>query len=153
MMQKRERFRLWRKERMLLFRYHFRSFRRRFFSVPQFAFLVSLLGLIAIVLFPGLRSRLRDAQVAPQNSFHISGLVSQETKQGEEFSNQPIRGALIEIGGARAVSGVDGSYDLEFTSTSNAGIPVVFKFGDRESLERIDIPSGSTRLRKDFVFR
>jgi len=80
-------------------------------------------------------------------------LISQEVKEADRTSVQPIHGALVEVGGFRALTGADGAYDLEFFSPINTGIPVVFKFGDRESVERVDFPSESTKLRKDFVFK
>ena len=152
-MQKDERFKSWRKKQILLFRYYFRSIRRRFISIPKLLVVLSLIGVFALVLFPSLRARLRDTQIPSQSSFHISGLISQQVKEAERTSNQPIHGALVEVGGFRALSGADGTYDLEFSSPVNSGIPVVFKFGDRESVERVDFPSESTKLKKDFVFK
>lgn len=152
-MDKRAGFRLWWKKELLLFRYHFRSFRRRALSIPQLAFAVSLVGVFALVLFPSLRTRLRDAQSPAQSSFHVSGSISEEIKPPEGAATQPIQGAIIEVGGARTISGADGSYYLEFRSENNAGIPVIYKYGNRQSLERIDFPIGSATIRKDYVFK
>jgi hypothetical protein len=152
-MDKSNGFGLWLKKEVLLFRYHFRSFRRRALSIPQLAFAVSLVGVFALVLFPSLRTRLRDAQDHTQSSFHVSGSVSEEITLPASAANQPIHGAIIEVGGARTISGADGSYDLEFRSENNAGIPVIYKYGKRQSLERIDFPEGSATIRKDYVFK
>jgi hypothetical protein len=145
-------FTLWRKEKWLLARYRFRSFRRRVPSTPLFLFAISF-ALFTVVLWPNLRARIRGSSSDAAASLHVFGVISEEVKNQDRISYKPAQGAMIEIGGARTFSGADGTYEIEFPSWNHEGVPIVFRYGERELLERLTFSQGQDRARKDFVFR
>jgi hypothetical protein len=152
MAQTKNSFRMWRKEKWLLTRYYLRSFRRRVPSTPLVLFAISF-ALFAIVMWPNLRSRLRGSDSKSATAFHVFGLISEEVKNQNSISYKPAQGAMIEVGGARTFSGADGTYDIEFPSSNHEGVPIIFRYGERELLERISLSPGQDRIRKDLVFR
>lgn len=146
---------MWIKKYVLLARYYLRSFHRRTPYTPLIFLLISIM-LVAVIFVPSLRQRLRESAqlstVDPDRK--VFGTVSEQIViPNEPVSLRPISGAIIEIGGEHAISNPDGYYELTFHSPTGNSLPIIFRYGEREVIDRFSLPEGSDKVRKDFIFR
>lgn len=143
------------KKYLLLIRYYLRSFHRRTAYTPLI-FLIISITLVGVILMPSLRQRLREAaQLSTQvPARQVFGTVSEQVIiPNEPVSIKPISGAIIEIGGEHTISNTDGTYELMFHSRTGNRLPIIFRHGDREEIDRVNLPEGGDKVRKDFIFR
>jgi hypothetical protein len=140
----------------MLARYYLRSVAKRTLgAVPAFIFLVSLALFIA-VLVPKFRDRLRESQPGSDGllTLQIVGSVFEETRGPDGTATiAPVSGAAVEIGGYGTTSDPSGAYELKFGSPTLRAIPIVFRWGNHEVIERVDFPAGGGEIEKDFIFR
>src|SRR5918912_3843745 len=136
---------MWIKKYFLLGKYYLRSFHRRTPYTPLIFLLISIM-LVGVILVPSLRQRLREAaQLSITDpDREVFGTISEQVViPNEPVSLRPISGAIIEIGGEHTISNPDGTYELIFHSPTGNSLPIIFRYGDREVIDRFSLPEGN----------
>lgn len=141
------------KARSILLKYYVRRFLKSTMGwVPSLLFLFSL-ALLALVLFSSVGQRLYVLPFGPK-VLEVTGTVTEEVR-GEDgtVSNEPVSGVSVESGGFRVTNDSGGTYKLEFRSEETQEVPVIFKRGSDEIVNRVSFPSGEYKAQKDVTFR
>lgn len=139
---------LWRKKQILLFKYYFRYFLRKF-SISLFLFLISLV-LFAFVFFPSLGQTIRQSNLISNRPIElkIEGVVYKINETGnKEF----ISGVLIETGGYKTTSDINGYYELSFNTVNLTDIPVIYSYQENEIIKRYSFDKTLISIKGDIL--
>ena len=118
---------------------------------------VPLLIWFFIWLLSGSSYRERHRNAVPESAqphvspFRLVGYVTKSVdSEGGPRRTVVVRGAIVEVGGFRAVSDSTGIFELPFSSPSRHSIPVIVRADSVVKVFRVSFPADRARLSRTF---
>jgi len=155
MQQKANNWSFYLKKLNLLLKYYLRSITKRTISfLPFFFFLISFFILL-IIIIPSLGHRLRQSKLLSHRPYNLKvvGQVIQEKKSNKQIIHLPLTGAVIEIGGFKTQSKLDGSFELQFSSHNLDSIPLILSYNQNEIIYRLKFSTGEFEKVKKIILK
>ncbi|MFQ6060744.1 MAG: hypothetical protein ACE5KV_05565, partial [Thermoplasmata archaeon] len=81
----------------------------------------------------------------------LHGTVLEESNETDSGTLVSVSGAIVEIGGYRAITDANGEFYIKFVSDSSNDIPLVISWSDRSVVMRVTYESGQFRKTEVFV--
>lgn len=132
-----------RKAAGLRFRYYARQIFKR--TIDRYTFFILLLSLGLFFL------SLNNSRT---HAFQITGIVLEEVTLPNGITRlSVVPTTSVEIGGFQTFTDLEGRYTLRFSSSVTEKIPIIYRTGSREEIERVDFGLLQRELEKDYIFR
>jgi hypothetical protein len=123
---------------------------------PMLLFILSFL-LFVMLLIPNMGQKLLeklDISSSGHREYRVLGTVWEQVRREKNvIDTKPLPAVVVEIGGFSTFTDTAGRFELKFRSMNSKDIPIIFRLGTKERIDRITFGTGNSTIQMGFVFR